>query len=231
LTASLTLYAQWTAVATGGTIGLVGTPFYSSFGTNNKTLNVSNVAIGNYRLLSVKISSTSFTVAGVSGGGVTTWTELSQQTTTAEPGDYEIWGGVVTATGAQTITVAFSGTTGVNDEFFSSELAWSGGIPSSWSLEDSGVNAQAGGGPMTFPSLTTDASGDAQAYWGSSRGGGAAWTGGSTGGFTYSAGDGNGNGSLFCGTLTGDTTYAPTATPTPTTSAWAMWAVIVEAVP
>jgi hypothetical protein len=210
-------------------ISLAGTAFYNAFATNQTTLAVSNVTVGNYRLISVKVSSgTAFPVTGISGGGVTTWTRLfAQVVPSVEPGNYEIWGGVVTATGAQTITVTFSATTAVQNELWSSELVWSGGVAASWSVVASGVNYGVSGVAWTFPSLTSAASGD-QAYWGVSRGGGTAITGTTTTGFTAAAANANGNSSIFNGTLALSTTYTPVVTPTPTTAAWAEMGIIVQ---
>jgi hypothetical protein len=211
---------------------LAGTAFYSNFATPLTTLAVSNVTIGNYRIVSIKVSSsTDYHVSSVSGGGVTTWSKLFSQIVTAtEPGNYEIWGGPVTSTDAQTITVNYSTTPAVSCELWSSELVWSGGPPASWTFVSTGVNYGASGVTLTFPTLISSGAGGDQAFWGTTRGGGSAVTGTPSTGFTASAANGNGNASIFNGALGSDISYSPTVTPSPTTAAWAAWGVIIQEV-
>ena len=190
------------------TINQAAGAFTNNFGVNLATLAVTNVTIGDYRLVSVEISSVSFTATGVSGGGVTTWTKIVEGT---ENTNYlAVFGGVVTATGAQTISVTYSSVPGVNCELWSSELVWSGGVPSSWTPRASGVLANTSSTTVTFPSLVS-ASGTDQAYFGFCSVTGNAIA-GSSSGFTYSTVNGNGNLALFNGTLAASTAYQPICT-------------------
>src|ERR1019366_7904326 len=133
------------------------------YATNLATLSVTNVTIGNYRICSVKISSLYVTVSSLSGGGVATWTKMIEGNGS---GHYlAIFGGVITAAGAQTITATYSSTPGVNCELWTSELVWSGGIPSSWIVQTWGFYPNFASTTITCPNLTS-ANGSDQAYWG-----------------------------------------------------------------
>jgi hypothetical protein len=196
----------------------------SSYGTNNATLGVTNSTIGDYRLVSVKISSVSFTCTGLSGGGVTTWTLL--ESGTASSHYMAVFGGVVTATGSQTVTASFSGTTGVNNEIWSSELVWSGGIPSSWNLVTDNISSGTST-TISGPALTSTTGSD-QAYWATLACAGTVIN-GSTSGFSYATVNGNGTSACFDGTLAASTAYTPTASQSPSGTYEAI-GVIVQAI-
>jgi hypothetical protein len=185
--------------------------FANNYATNLATLAVTNITNGNYRVCSVKISSASFTVSNLSGGGVTTWTKINEASGNSH--DLAIFGGVVTATGAQTITATYSSTPGVSCELWSSELVWSGGIPSSWVVQTWGTLFNTSSTTITCPNLTSANISD-QAYWGFINSSGTEIV-GSTAGFTYATVNANGNGALFNGTLAASTSYQPTATQSP----------------
>jgi hypothetical protein len=180
-------------------------------GTSLATLAVVPVAVGNFLLFGVKISSGTFTVSSVAGGGVTTWTKILGATDATNAGREEIWGGVVTATGSATVTATYSASPGVNCDLWASELHWSGGTPT-WVSTASNSKINASSTTITWPTLTSAASGGDQAYWGFERAQAATVTAGSTSGFTYSAVSTANGLAVFNGTLAVSTGYAPTAT-------------------
>jgi hypothetical protein len=77
------------------------------------------------------------TVSGVSGGGVTTWTEATGATGGSNAGDAEIWYGSVTAGSSTSVTVSFSGKTQVQ---LANVSEWSG-IASSSPLDAASSSA------------------------------------------------------------------------------------------
>lgn len=203
--------------------------FANAYGLNQATLAVTNVTIGDLRVASFQIQSTSKTITAVSGGGVTTWTQLEPAVT---GGHYlTFWYGVVTSAPgtAQTITATYSSTPGVNCEIWSSELVWSGGT-ASWSVFAAGQLANTSSTTVTWPSLNTTATLD-QAYFGHADVLETA-SAGSTSGFTYSAVNGNGDIALFNGTLTaGGTAYQPTASQSPAGTSSTIGAIFSASAP
>lgn len=177
------------------------------FATNQTTLAVTNTTVGDYRVCAVKISSVLFTTTGLSGGGVTTWTQLAQGNGNAH--DLSIFGGAITSTGSKTITATYSGTPGATCELWSSEIAWSGGVPASWSAVAAGTLFNVASSTITDPELTST-TGSNQGYWGFFN---AFSTGsaGSTSGFSYSSVNANGDLAAFNGGLSASTAYQPTA--------------------
>ena len=191
-----------------------GSPF-NNYGTSLATLAVTPVTVGDYLLFGAKASSDSVTITGVSGGGVTTWTQLVVANDTTNNGHEEIWGGVVTATGSQTITATYGSVPGVSCDLWASELVWSGGV-GTWSLATSGllVNLST---TISWPSLTSG-TGANQAYWGINRSA-QSTSPGSTSGFSYTT-NANDNLQCFNGTLSASTAYQPTASQSPSGAAF-----------
>jgi hypothetical protein len=191
-----------------------GSPF-NNYGTSLATLAVTPVTVGDYLLFGAKASSDSVTITGVSGGGVTTWTQLVVANDTTDNGHEEIWGGVVTATGSQTITATYGSVPGVSCDLWASELVWSGGV-GTWSLATSGllVNLST---TISWPSLTSG-TGANQAYWGINRSA-QSTSPGSTSGFSYTT-NANDNLECFNGTLSASTAYQPTASQSPSGAAF-----------
>lgn len=202
----------------------------STYGSGTSTFSSYAGVVGDYVLVSVKISSASISVSSISGTPWGTWTRLFQYVDTARGGTYEIWGAPVTvahATVLQTATVTWSsaiGTTGT--EFFAQEFSWTGGGAGVvWRVAASGQNIVTGSsGTVTWPGLTSAASGD-QLYFGACRVGNTAAA-GSTSGFTYSTVDGNGDLALYNVSLAGSTTYTPACTQSPA-GAYSTWGIIL----
>ena len=185
--------------------------FANANGTNLATLAVTNITVGNYRVIVVKIASNSFTVTGVSGGGVNKW-NIVNSIGNANGHFLSMWGGIVNTTGAQTITVTYSATPGASCDLMSSELVWSGGAAPRWTVEATGGLVNAASTTIAFPTLVSGPTTD-QAYWGFAQINGTGLA-GSTTGFTYSTVDGNGNYGIFNGSLSANTSYSPTGSAT-----------------
>lgn len=208
------------------TITQTAAGFVNNYAVGLETLGISNVTVGDYRILAVKVGSSTPTVTGVSGGGVTTWSKI-EAFVGYNGHDVELWGGIVTATGSATITVAFTATPTVNVALWSSELVWSGGIPSTWTVYTQGGVNGASGSTYLYPSLTSYSAND-QIYWGFAQINGTGAV-GTTTGFTYSAINGNGDGACFNGALALSTAYQPNQKNAGTNTA-TLVACIIEAV-
>jgi hypothetical protein len=190
------------------------------------SLGVTNVTIGNYRYITVTNGITGL-LTNVSAGGVAKWECLYyfRDSTDSTTGDYSVWGGKVTTTGAQTISLTFSSGSG---ECFSSELVWSGGVANVWRVVASGMLFTSSATTFNYPSLRS-APGTDQAYVGACRVSNTAGSGG-TSGFTYSSANANGDAALFNGTLAATTSYQPAATNL-TAGYCVGWGVILQANP
>ena len=96
------------------------------------------------------------TVTGVSGGGVTTWTEATSHPAGADGPPVSLWYGVVTSTGSSTISVSWSSTPGGWVDLSVDEYAASSG---SWSLGNGDSTQTDSSASVAFPALETPASG------------------------------------------------------------------------
>jgi RHS repeat-associated protein len=148
------------------------------------TLSVSPQTVGDLMVLTVSTGSNPApTVSTVSGGGVGTWTlakRIDDNTYAFE--DAEIWTGVVTATGASTITITLSGYSDGNDL---TAQEFSAGSGATWSVASSAAATQFNT-PFDYPSLTAASAG--QLYYGVAiRNNSGTLAGGGTTGFTYNA--------------------------------------------
>lgn len=165
-------------------ITAVGTLAKAS-GIGQKTVSVSPTTLGDILVLSVLMQLTVNTVTAVSGGGVTTWHRLIGSTPSVTSGDAEIWWGVVTATGAGTITITTgTGTTNglVSQQFTAGAgMLWSADTPTS--SNSTGTVAASG----TWGSIAPTGAGELFLGNGYFHGGSA---GGATSGFVYAAGVG-----------------------------------------
>ena len=187
-------------------------------GTSQATVAVTTKLVDDLMVLWVKISSSSAaTVASVAGGGVTTWTNAAAYTDNNYGTRLECWVGVVTSIVTSTnITATYSGTPGVACELAATELTTGGGYdPADVIWTTSGGNGidDISSGTVTFPSVTTPSTGDAQAYSGYARCGQTP-SAGSTAGFSYTV-TGAGNLMAFNGTAANATAYQPTAPQSP----------------
>lgn len=173
-------------------------------GVSLATLNVSPATTGNLMALAVEITSTSYNVTSVSGGGVTNWHLVKANNGSAHE---EIWEGTVTSTGASTITVAYSGTPGVNVDLDAEEFTAGLGAGTNWFVTASGAVNNGTSTTLTYPSLTaTQTNG---LYWGYGRSA-ATGSGGSTSGFNYTV-TGSTNVVAYNPSMAAGITYSPTA--------------------
>ncbi len=136
-----------------------------------ETISVSPAAAGDELAMAIETKFPSgvpsFTAAGVSGGGVTTWNKARSYLTIDGIHGQELWWGVVTTPGPSTITVSYtSGSTSGNSESATSldvqEFRSSSGASTVWSLDvtgvvDTGVSTTAPDYPTLTPTSTNEA--------------------------------------------------------------------------
>lgn len=154
---------------------------WKSTGTGNAlTLNTSPVNIGDLMVLFVAPQKSN-TVNSVTGGGVTTWSKI---TSTINGTGMEMWRGVVTSTGASTISVSLSGASG-NNELAAMEYT-TGSSTGSWVVDTSNTQYNSTASTtVTFPNLTPQSTKDLYVGYAA---GTSTMSAGSTTGFNYLAG-------------------------------------------
>lgn len=209
--ASISYVNKWDSNGTGST-----SPY-------NYTISDAPANIGNL-LVVFTHSANNVTVPtnGVSGGGVSTWTKVTSYSGGGTPGNIEMWRGVVTAAGSNTITVSYSGAPGVY-EVVAEEFSM-GSANGTWAIDTSGISTSTSSvTTVAYPSLVPANS--SELYAGYAYGGGT-MSGGTTSGFTYVP-TGAGKDLAYDTNVTGGTTYAPTATQT--TGVYASIAAVIAA--
>lgn len=170
------------------TITAVGS-FAAAGSTTQSTLAVSPTAIGDIFCLATTVNISSKSVTGCTGGGVTTWNSvLGPYSSTTNNVNLRLWYGVITATGASTITITFSAALGTDGgelvaQQFHSSLPGGG-----WAVDTSNTLENSASTTVTFPSLTPVTSGEI--YYGYAFNVGNSVV-GSTSGYTYLATIGN----------------------------------------
>lgn len=176
-------YADVEVVPSMPVISAVGATFQAN---NNLllTLSVTPTTIGNLLVFAGDIGSTTAST-GLSGGGVTTWHSAAQYLDTSSSIADEIWWGVITSTGASTITITNPGVNGwcrLSAQEFTSAPA-----SSNWALLGASPATPASGGhsgsglTVNYPAVT----GGPGLYVGAATSPFGGMTGGSTPGFTY----------------------------------------------
>jgi RHS repeat-associated protein len=160
-------------------ISAVGNSMYNQ-GSGVTTDAVTAATTGDLMVLAVTTGSTAG-VSSVSGGGVTTWHQgpnVQYGGGGADPDD-EVWWGVITSTGASTITISPTPTG------FSALTAheFTAGSGVTWSLATSNTY-ESTNSPVDWPSLTATA--NEELYFGYAVAGYGNISAGSTSGFTYS---------------------------------------------
>lgn len=131
-------------------------------------------AIGDVRILTTKLNSSTINVSSVAGGNVATWTKVQGPTndTNGTIARHEMWIGTVAngnTSGHETITVTWSSSvTGIADDFDCKTLTNSN-TATTWAMDgtQSGLNNNASSTTVTFPTLT--AAGNGEAYVGYAR--------------------------------------------------------------
>lgn len=202
-------------------------------GTALTTLTVtSTVAVGDCRVLFVKIGNGLDSVASVSGGNCAasggaagSWARVAGPTvdTNATAHTHEIWLGTVSntnSTGKETITLTYSlSIVGIGTDLDARAFSSGLGSGTTWAKDgsQSGFNNNASSASITYPSLT--AAGSGELYVGHSRtpSGGSYGT-PAGGGFTWvTTTDANGNPYIYS-LSTGSGTVAPTQSTSASTS-------------
>ena len=152
-------------------------------GTGVTTLSVTPANVGDVLVLGVRPFDSAITVSSISGGGVASWSNLSQDTDSTDGLDLELWMGTVTATGASTITVTFSGSVAADIvELAAQEFSSGLGAGTTWTRDSHGAQNNGSSTTIGYPPLTP--AGAAELYVGY------AWAGttptsGSSGGTTW----------------------------------------------
>lgn len=191
-------------------MAITATFLNSNFGNPVSTVSVTPTAVGDLLVCWVSVSATNPTVTGLSGGGVTTWTLAHSD----GDGTYVAYAfyGVVTSTGAATITAAFSSAIGTNYvDIYCTEL--SDGTPRTWTIPAHGLyTAPSATTTITYATLTAAGSGGNQIYIG--YGATATAITGTTGAFTQTLMAASGN-AYLSGVVTVGSSNTPTGQCTP----------------
>ena len=199
----------------------------SNAATALATLAHTNVAAGNCLILGTKITTTTITVTGVSGGGATGWTRIAGPNNDGTRSQ-ELWMGRVTATGAQTISLTYSGSVSaaavdLDCQEFSSPL----GTAAVWTKDTSGWLLNSASTTVTYPTLAP-ARAPTELYAGQSRiPGGLTWS-GLTAGFTGQT-DVNGNRFIYGLSVTGS--VSPSEVNATNAASGALAALLTDAAP
>jgi large repetitive protein len=195
-------------------ISAVGTYVNANNATSGTTytLAVSPTAIGHLLFLTVACDTATTTVSAtsVSGGGVTTWTKVAGHAIfSASNVNLELWMGVITATGSQTITVTWSASaTGhyLGAQEFSSSLA-----SPVWGVDGGGqILNNASSTAVTYPTRVASATGELYAGFAFVAGTGS--TSGATSGYTVQL-DGLGNPFIYNPSVSGSQSPAAVQSP------------------
>ena len=197
---------------------------WQNTGTGTTTITDSPATKGDLLVLfSHSSSTTSVTVSGVSGGGVSGWTKVtSYNSAGGTAGDVEMWRGVVNATGSGTITVTYSGTVTATDVV--AQEYTMGSSNGTWAIDTSGTTNSTSATAIAYPSLTAQNSSELYTgyAWGSTT-----MAAGTTTGFTYLPTAAS-KYLAYDPSVTGGIAYAPTASQG-TTGAYATVGAMIEA--
>jgi hypothetical protein len=149
--------------------------------SNTVTLGVSPANLGD--LMTVFVSAQKAdTVTSVSGGGVTVWSKVAATSSGSgtDTTSIEMWRGIITTTGASTITANLSGPTGTH-EMAAMEFT-TGSTSGSWVVDSSNTQFNSTGTAVTFPNITPQSTKDLYVGYGA---GSSTVSAGSSPGFTY----------------------------------------------
>ena len=218
---------RYTFVAPPATVTAVGSEVDGTNqpSTAQETLSVSPSAKGDLLTLAIETKfpgTASFTVSGITGGGVATWNKAFAFLTLDGFHGQELWWGVVTSTGPSTLTVSFTSgsTTGTSESATSvdlQEFRSSSGASTVWSVDTTGkVDNGSSSTTLLYPTLTPSST--SELYFGYLAVPGSLSP-GSTPGCVYQQ-DARGNQIVY------DTSVSSTITPRATTSTAETWASI-----
>lgn len=192
---------------------------------------ISPVNIGDYIGVIIKVSSATVYASSLSGGGVTTWIPVGTfpNLDATDSITLVMFWGVVTATGAQTITATFSASNAaLSTEFavisFNSALS-----ATAWSTQTPVALLSTAVTNVPFPSITSGG-GALQAYWGYARSSAGTVTAGATSGFTYYITPAV-NVVPYNPALATTTAYAPTAANGTSNNVYALASIVTASTP
>ncbi len=196
----------------------------TSPGSNISSLADSPVSKGDVIVVSTEITASGVTVNTVANGGVTTWNLVEASPITGSTKRVEMWMGVVTTTGAGTISLTFtgSGNPGVNEITAIEYTAANITAGSNWNVITAGANTGSSTATITYPTLTTQGNNELYVGYGQTTGTGSA---GSSTGFSYIVTNNN-NVLTYDASLANATAYTPTANTTASSSFNAIAAII-----
>jgi hypothetical protein len=189
------LFVKWAQELAGNTQQRFATPGFGPIGAVSatgtfvhakanglKTLNVNPSAVGNVLVLSILNLGINVAVSAVSGGGVTTWTKIVNANPGTAEGDSELWYGVITSTGAATITKTDieSGAAIMGCQEFTI------GTPATWAVDTSAASTSTSAAASgNYPSVTPASFNELYVGTALLLGGS---SGGATSGFVYKSG-------------------------------------------
>ncbi len=191
---------------------------WSNNGANITTINVSPTGPGNLLVLSAGLQNNQ-NIVSISGGGVTSWQPItSGHSGTGSLKSVELWRGVVTSTGASTVTITFSGSAGTTDlavDEYTMNSAYG-----TWSVDTSSTQFNAASATINMPSLLPQS--NSELYAGYAFAGGAPVTASSA---TFRAT--TGGAVVYSTSSTSGVPTAPTATQTSSASSYTIGATII----
>ena len=160
--------------------------YVNMWSTNGKgvtTLSVDPATDNDLMVLFSNPANGTGTISSVSGGGVSSWTKVTGTSSGSGSGTttIEMWKGVVTSTGASTITVTFGGSTGNPNDLTAMEFT-TGSTSGSWVVDSSATLYNSSSATVTYPDLTPQSSKDLYVGYASA---GSTMSAGTTPGFTY----------------------------------------------
>jgi hypothetical protein len=215
--------ATWTLGTSGFLVGIVLSPSVTGatlsqpygFPTSHvsdsiTTIAVTPVRVGDLMLFGAWLRGDSAdSISSVSGGGCTGWTKIDGWQAKTFANRMELWYGIVTTTGSQTITVTYTPANFTSySEFIAEEISSPYGASAIWTVVASGSTDSASTTSVTLPSLRSGPSG-LQGYVGYWSQGNYTIPGWSQG-FSYFATAAE-DGVCYDLNLAASTAYAPTA--------------------
>ncbi len=172
---------HYTYTGSSGSINAVGALSYNP-GTAVTTVGVAPQHQGDLLVLVIKDNTTSVMAASVSGGGVGTWTRVEGPYTGYGGHDLEMWTGIVTTTGASTITVTFSSSVASVYVGLAAQEFSASGSGTVWGIDTGTGISNASGTSVTYPALAPGGTGELYFGYATVANTGSA---GSSSGFTY----------------------------------------------
>jgi hypothetical protein len=182
-----------------------GFPVENNATSSPYTLGVSTVASGDLEVVAARTKSPTADITGLSGGNVSSWTQVENLDDSTNSRNVYLFYGVVNATGSSTITATVSGTP-VAVELIADE--WHASGATGWTVDVHGHQANTSTRTVTFPSLTPTSSNEL--WWGYADVDQDASTTGATGATFDPYWSATGNNEGYSTSATGGTALQPT---------------------